>query len=624
MGVSNGQVTTPPIRRWARPAWSWLTSLVGGLGAVRQMIALLWHAHPAGCMALLLLELVQGLLPPLSAGVGKALFDLLGGVVRGGAAPPTDRLIGLLAAQVGLAVGGQLLTALSTYMNSELNRRLSLDVQLRLYSQINQLAGLGPFEDSQFHDQIQQGVQGAQRGPLQMILVGTLLVRSGVTLAAFAGILLAFSPPLAGLVALSALPHLYVRLKLGRGRLHMQLNNTPRERRAGYYAHILSGTEFAKEVRLFGLADHFLAAFQRLYTEIYQAQRQQETRELRWQTGLTGLSSGTGALVFGLVLWAAFKGQVQLGDVILYTSAIASVQASLSSMVAAIANLDEGVLFYRHFTALLTMPQVLPIAANPQPVPPLAQGLELRDVSFRYGPDQPWVLCHVNLCLPAGQCVALVGLNGAGKSTLVKLLARLYDPTEGQILWDGVDIRQFDPVAYRRRLGTIFQDFQHYELTAQENIGLGAVEHAGDAVRVEQAARQVGLHDTITQLPQGYQTVLSRWLADEGHGVDLSGGQWQKIALARLFMRPADLLMLDEPTAALDAQAEYAIYQQFVALMAGRTSLLITHRFSTVRLADQIAVLEAGQITEYGPHATLLAAGKTYADLYQMQAAAYR
>jgi len=421
------------------------------------------------------------------------------------------------------------------------------------------------------------------------------------------------------------LTHLYVRRKLGEGRMWVRMNNTPRERRAGYYAYLLSGADFAKEVRLFGLADHFLAAFRRLHGEIHQAQRRQEGRELRWQTGLSGLSSGMGALVFGLVLWAAFNGSMRLGDVILYTSAITSVQVALAGLVAAVANLGEGVLFYNHFSELMTMPPPLPVATPPLPVPPLRGGLELRDVSFRYHDDGPWVLRHVSLLLPAGQCLALVGLNGAGKSTLVKLLARLYDPTEGQILWDGVDIRQFDPAAYRRRLGTIFQDFQHYELTVQENISLGDVGCANEATRVQEAARQAGIHEVIEGLPGGYGTVLSRWLADEeGGGTDLSGGQWQKIALARMFMRRADLLMLDEPTAALDAQAEYSLYEGFVELMQGRTSLLITHRFSTVRMADQIAVLEAGQITEYGAHADLLAGGGTYAHLYRMQADAYR
>lgn len=236
------------------------------------------------------------------------------------------------------------------------------------------------------------------------------------------------------------------------------------------------------------------------------------------------------------------------------------------------------------------------------------------------------MLRDINLCIPAGQCLALVGLNGAGKTTLVKLLTRLYDPTEGQILWDGIDLREFDPVELRCHMGAIFQDFIRYDLTVQENIGLGDVERIKQSEAIRQAANKAGIHKLVERLPQGYDTILSRWLVgkDTGAGADLSGGEWQKIALARMFMRDADMLMLDEPTAALDAQAEYDLYSSFVELMAGRTSLLITHRFSTVRMADAVAVLEQGQITEYGSHTELVARKGTYAHLYQMQAERYQ
>jgi ATP-binding cassette subfamily B protein len=214
----------------------------------------------------------------------------------------------------------------------------------------------------------------------------------------------------------------------------------------------------------------------------------------------------------------------------------------------------------------------------------------LRNVSFRYTEEHPWVLRELNLIIPAGKCLALVGANGAGKTTLVKLLTRLYDPTEGQILWDGIDIREFRPEELRSRIGAIFQDFMQYSLTAQENIGLGDVENIKNLSRIHNAAVKAGVHTAINNLPQGYQTILSRWLGDDDSGVDLSGGEWQKIAIARMFMRDADLLILDEPTSALDAQAEYETYNRFVNLMAKRTSLLISHRFSTVRMADTIAV----------------------------------
>jgi ATP-binding cassette, subfamily B, bacterial len=273
---------------------------------------------------------------------------------------------------------------------------------------------------------------------------------------------------------------------------------------------------------------------------------------------------------------------------------------------------------------LMALPSDIPPPEPAQPVPPLTKGIELRNVSFRYAESRPWVLRHANLFIPAGQCLALVGLNGAGKTTLVKLLTRLYDVSEGEILWDGIDIRCFEPADLRQQMGVIFQDFARYNLTLRENIGLGDVAHLDNEARIRQAGRQAGLADVIQKLPRGYDTVLSRWLVEEAEaGADLSGGQWQKIALARMFMRDAAFCILDEPTAALDAQAEHEIFEQFVALTAARTCLLISHRFSTVGMADVVAVLENGRITEYGSHADLMATGRSYARLYRMQANKY-
>jgi ATP-binding cassette subfamily B protein len=290
-----------------------------------------------------------------------------------------------------------------------------------------------------------------------------------------------------------------------------------------------------------------------------------------------------------------------------------------------LARMNESVLFFRQYARLLALEEPLKISSAPRPVPPLTRGLTLRNVSFRYNEHHPWAIRNVNLFLPAHECLALVGLNGAGKTTLVKLITRLYDPTEGQILWDDIDIREFDPEAYRAHLGAIFQDFVHYDLTAQENIGLGDVSSIDDLSAIKDAAIKAGIHQRIETLPQGYESSLSRWLARRHEGVDLSGGEWQKIALARLFMRKGhELLMLDEPTAALDAQAEYELYSQFKSLMQNHTCILITHRFSTARMADRIAVLEQGTIVEYGTHAELLERQGSYAQLYQIQAASYQ
>ena len=329
----------------------------------------------------------------------------------------------------------------------------------------------------------------------------------------------------------------------------------------------------------------------------------------------------SGALV--VVVLQAFAGRISLGDVTLYISALASVQRALSGLISSFTDLNENVLFFTHYTDLLALPPLIPIANPTRPVPPLKRGIELRNVSFRYSEQHPYVLKDINLLLPNGKCLALVGLNGAGKTTLVKLLARLYDPSAGQILWDGIDIREFDPKELRQHMGAIFQDFVRYDLSAEENIGLGNIDEINNLPRIQKAAQEVGVHQMIEEMPLGYKTILSRWLVEEGTGVDLSGGQWQKIAIARMFMREADFLILDEPTASLDAQAEYEIYSHFLNLIRGRTSMLISHRFSTVRIADVIAVLEDGKIVECGTHEELVTNGNTYAKLYTMQASQY-
>ncbi len=331
---------------------------------------------------------------------------------------------------------------------------------------------------------------------------------------------------------------------------------------------------------------------------------------------LANLVSGA---VFIIVALQAFAGRITLGDVTLYVSAITSVQTGLSSLISSFATLHQQRLFFNYFEQLLNLPQPVTVANNFQPVPTFESGIRLQNVSFRYTEKHPWILRNVNLFIPKGKCVALVGLNGAGKTTVVKLLTRLYDPAEGRILWDGIDITQFDPQELRQRIGTVFQDYMRYALTAKENIDLGNVYQSNTLEQIQNAAKQAGAHKMIENLPQGYDTFLNRYMAENGNGVDLSGGEWQKIALARVFMRDADFLILDEPTAALDVETEDHIYTRFAELMHGRTSLLISHRFSTVRMADIIAVLENGQIVACGSHEQLIEQNGTYARLYQMQ-----
>ncbi len=592
--------------------------------AVLQMVRLAWEAHKVVFVGLLLLQMFSGTLPVATAWVTKQLFDLLGLGLQGGlSAELPSAIVRLLAAQATLTILGQLSASLDRYLNSEMSRRLMLRTQMLIYDKIGRLEGLAYFEDPQFHDMIRLATRGAQMGPLQMLNGLTSMTQGIITLLSFLGILIVFNPLLAVIVLLVSVPQLYTQLKIGRRRYRLAFSNSPKERRSFYLSHLLSEEMYAKEMRLFGLSTYFLNTLRQLMTEIQQTQREQEVREIRWQFLLSILTSIVSSAAFVWVILEAFAQRITLGDVTLYTNALSSVQRAMERIVYAFAGLNENVLFYAQFQDLMALPPTLPMAEKPVPIPPLKSGIELRGVSFRYSDQHPYVLKDVNLTIPAGQCLALVGLNGAGKTTLVKLLTRLYDPTEGQILWDGIDIREFDLLELRRKIGAIFQDFVRFNLTARENIGVGDVDFIEDLPRVEKAATDVGIDELIEGLPEGYETILSRWLIEDQTGIDLSGGQWQKVGTARMFMREAEFLILDEPTAALDAQAEYETYERFVELVAGRASLLISHRFSTVRMADVIAVLEDGVITEYGSHQDLIARGGTYAKLYNMQAERY-
>jgi ATP-binding cassette, subfamily B, bacterial len=600
-------------------------ALAGALTTLPQMALLLLRTQPWYVLALVVIQGAQGLTPLLTAWITKGIFDLLAQTLqrRQAAGNALPSFLVLLGAQLGTLLLSQGLTPAAQYFQNRLNLKLSLLIKTTMYEKIGGFVGLAYFEDPAFHDTIQVVANNAQVGPQQLLSTAMTLFECAVTLASFLGLLLAFQPLLALLILVAVVPQLYAQLRFGGERFRLTLTQTMKERLAAYYGQVLTWANFAKEVRLFELGPYMLRKFVRISEEINRAKVVQQRHELRWNVllaALATLASGGTALFVAL---QTFSGRLSLGDMVLYTSAVSSVQAALFGTIYSLTNMRDSVRFFRQYMLLVSLPQPLPISDTPRPVAPLRKGIEFRDVSFRYSGQHPWTLRHLDLFLPAHRCLALVGLNGAGKTTLVKLLTRLYDPTEGQILWDGTDLREFDPRELRQHLGAIFQDFARYDLSVFENIGLGDVSRIDDRQGIEEAARCAGIHEHIERLPLGYESVLSRMLAAPEECVDFSGGEWQKLALARMFLRDADLLILDEPTAALDAQAEYQLYQHFRRLMRGRTCMLITHRFSTVRMADGIAVLEDGQITEYGTHTDLLACQGTYARLYSMQAESY-
>ncbi|MFG1779098.1 ABC transporter ATP-binding protein [Micromonospora sp. NPDC049051] len=592
----------------------------------RAALGLTWRAAPGGTAVDLLLAILAGVTPVLVAALTKLVLDRLAG---GRAADASLALLG-----VGLAVAaaaGVVLPHLRTYVEKERIRSVSRLVRRRLHAAVLRLVGLVRLEDPEFQDRLQAAQQTGHLGPTQLTGNALGAVQSVLAVTGFLGVLLALSPAIGLLVLVAALPTLWMQLRLNRARVAMVLHLEHFQRRDLFFAQLLVGVPAAKEVRLFGLGRFFGDRMLGELHGMHRVEQRLDRRELRAQ-GLLGLLGATvaGAGVVYTVA-AAAGGRLTVGDVALYLVAVPGVQGALGGLVGQLGAIHQALLLFDHYDQVVRAEPDLPVAADARPAPPLREGIELRDVWFRYSPRHPWVLCGVDLFLPAGSTTALVGLNGAGKSTLVKLLCRFYDPERGSIRWDGVDLREFDPAALRERLGAVFQDFMPYDLSAAENIAVGDLRARDEPERLRTAARQAGIDEALTALPRGYDTLLTRIFFDGPDrddpqaGVVLSGGQWQRVALARGFLRAdRDLLILDEPSSGLDAEAEHDLHTRLRELRRGRTSLLISHRLNAVRDADVIVVLSDGRIAEHGRHDELLAAGGGYARLFNLQARGYR
>ncbi|MET7336810.1 ABC transporter ATP-binding protein [Nonomuraea sp. NPDC005650] len=589
---------------------------------LRAAAAPAWRAHPAAVLAAGVTVLLMGLVPVVAAWLTKLVLDGL----AAGAGPAELIPYGVALGVSGLA--GAALPAVAEYAQEQLRRALQVLIQDRLFQAVNAHPGLSRFENPAFHDRVRLAQEAGQNAPQRIVRSGLGIAQGAVTLAGFTAALAVMAPGMILVVALSAIPSVRAQLDLSRRRAGMMWGVSSRTRRQIFFANLLTSPDAAKEIRLFGLGDFLRARMLGELRAVNAAEQGLARRTLRTQGSLSLLGAAVAA--FGL-LWAitaAASGTLSVGDVAVFVAAVAGVQSALTSIVGQSADAHNALLMFGHYLEVVADAPDLPVPRRPRPVPSLREGIEVRDVWFRYDDAHPWVLRGVDLFIPRGGSLALVGLNGVGKSTLVKLICRLYDPVRGSVHWDGVDLREMDPAELRGRIGAVFQDYMSYDLTAAENIGLGDVTALDDRDRVEAAARLAGVHETVAGLPRGYDTLLSRiFFGDRDSpeaGVVLSGGQWQRLALARALMREGrDLLVLDEPSSGLDAQAEHAIHQSLRRHRAGRTSLLISHRLGAVREADVIVVLAEGRIAERGSHAELMALGGEYASLFTLQAQGY-
>jgi ATP-binding cassette subfamily B protein len=478
------------------------------------------------------------------------------------------------------------------------------------------------FEDPVFYDTLQNARRQADTSALNIVNSTMQMAQQTITLVSLVVLLVRFSPWLAVISFVAAIPAFLSQSHYAERAFRAVSRRAPEARLLNYLEMLLTGIESVKEIKLFGLGEPLLARYRELFTRFYQEDRAIAERRTRAGLGWGLLST---LAYYGSYAWIVLRtvaGVITLGDMTMFLAVFRQSQSSVRSFLDSLNRLYESNLFLDNLMTYLSLRPALVSPVNGLLAPePIRQGIEFRHVTFRYpGSDVP-VLRDINLHIHAGERIALVGLNGAGKTTLVKLLTRLYDPTEGEVLLDGVDLREYDLASLHQRFGVIFQDFVRYQFTVRENIAFGQVDALDDLDRITGAADRGGASPIINSLPRGYDTMLGRrW----EKGQELSGGQWQKIALARAFMRKAEVLVLDEPTSALDSEAEYEIFRRFGELMEGRIAVLISHRFSTVRMADRIVVLSAGKIIELGSHAELVQMDGAYARLFNLQAEGYR
>ncbi len=613
----------PPASADARTLRERLRGARAVLPQVPGTLRLVREADPRGAAAVAALTLVLALLPAAIAWVGKLIVDGVVLAARTGAGPDQARVVQLVAAELGL-MAIQLAAARLLALRRELLRAaLGNRVNERILEKALELE-LRHFEDSEVYDKMQNARREASARPLSLVMQLFGIAQNVITLAALSGLLLRLSPVSVLVIVAASVPAFLAEARLSGESFRLWTWRAPEGRRLNYLEWILTRDTHVKEVKLFHLGPLVLGRYRALFRKFFEEDRHLAGRRFR-----AGLAFGAVSLLafygmYALMAGRAARAEISLGDLTLYIAVFRQGQGAVQAILQGVGAMYEDALFMSNLFDYLAIPTGGEAARSSPPRVPLRgrpSPIELRGVSFRYPGRDEWALRGIDLTLAPGEKLGLVGENGAGKSTLVKLLMRLYDPTEGEIRWGGVDLRDMDPRELRSRIGAVFQDFVRYQFTAAENIGVGNPPHVQDPVRIAAAARRGGAAALVEALPHGYDTVLGGWF-ESGH--EISAGQWQKLAVSRAFMREdAELLVFDEPTAAIDAEAEHELFQRFQALAADRTAIVISHRFSTVRVADRIAVLHAGGLEEVGSHRELVARGGRYARLFALQAAGY-
>jgi ATP-binding cassette subfamily B protein len=589
----------------------------------RHAITLVWETSRPLTIALALLTLAGGVLPAGVAWVGARIVDAVVAAIAAHASGATTMLPDVLA---WVALEGALVAALAAVQRGISTCQQLLRAQLgqRVNEMILEKAltlELRHFEDSEFYDKLTRARREASSRPLSLVMRSFGLVQNAVALVSFGALLAQFSPWAVAVLLLAGLPSFIAEGKFSGDAFRLFRWRSPETRMQIYLETVIAREDHAKEVKLFGLGPMLLDRYRAIFKKVFAEDRALTIRRDTWGFFLGLVGTAAFYCAYAWVAVSAVRGRITLGEMTMYVLLFRQGQAAVSAALAAIGGMYEDNLYLSTLYEYLDTPVDDP-AGHATQGPDPGDGVRFEGVSFTYPDATEPAVRGVSFHLRPGQSLALVGENGSGKTTIIKLLTRLYTPTSGRITLDGLDLAEWKPAALRSRVGVIFQDFARYQLTVGENIGAGDVEHFEDEARWRHAGDLAAATHFVEDLPQGFGTQLGKWFKD---GRELSGGQWQKIALARAFMREgADILVLDEPTAAMDARAEAAIFEQFRALASERMVILISHRFSTVRMADQILVIQGGQVLESGSHEELMRLDGHYAHLFSLQARGYR
>jgi ATP-binding cassette subfamily B protein len=617
----------------AAPAGAKARTLKERVGALRHLwpfIAMVWRTSPWLTTTSLLLRLARALLPVATLFVGKLIIDEVVMLVQTTGKPETvsewlaggllDRLALLIAAEFALAVAADVLGRVVALTDGLLSERVTNASSVRLMRHAATL-DLEDFEDAEFQDRLERARRQTSG---RITLMGQLLGQAQdlVTVASFVAGLVVYAPWLIVLLVVALLPAFIGEAHFNAQTYSLDYGRTPQRRELDYVRQTAASVETAKEVKIFSLNGFLIDRYAQLAGEFYAANRRLALRRAGWGGLFTAIGTVGYYLAYAYIAWRTLTGAFTVGDLTFLAGSFRRLGTLVEGLLSSFSTTAGQALYLDDLFSFFEVEPEILSPANPRPFPrPIRDGFVFEDVGYIYPGSDRWAVRHLSFTLRAGEVIALVGENGAGKTTLVKLLTRLYDPDEGRILLDGHDLREYDLDELRGNMGVIFQDFVRYNLTAGDNIAVGRITARDDRARIVRAARNSQADGVVARLPGGYDQMIGKRFRN---GVELSGGEWQKIAIARAYMREAEVLVLDEPTAALDARAEFEVFQRFKELSRGKTAVLISHRFSSVRMADRILVLADGKVEAAGTHEELVAQRGRYAELFELQAAGYR